>query len=263
MIRYRLDDLGWYQFEWLVQSILKAEIGLNVQSWGGNGDHGVDAYCTTSLKFPSKDEHSKGPYIFQIKYVQNANSKGAKPKNALLDAVRKEVKRIQSRTVQKAPWKDLKYYVLITNSPLSSAIRRTINDILRRALSDVQFSSLGATDICDLLDKHQKLRQAFPQLLSLRDLDFLLQSAVNKEIIERSQAAIESARDVVASFVPTSAYEKAWRILKEYNFAVLEGPPEMGKSAIAWMIALTGCGKTPFFTSSVAVAAVAYLWTFS
>ena len=23
MIRYRLDDLGWYQFEWLCQSLLK------------------------------------------------------------------------------------------------------------------------------------------------------------------------------------------------------------------------------------------------
>ncbi len=28
-------------------------------------------------------------------------------------------------------------------------------------------------------------------------------------------------------------------------------------------IALAGCGKTPFFTSSVAFAAVAYVWTFS
>jgi hypothetical protein len=40
-------------------------------------------------------------------------------------------------------------------------------------------------------------------------------------------------------FVPTSAYNKAWSILHKHYFAVLEGPPEMGKTSIAWMIALT------------------------
>jgi hypothetical protein len=32
LIRYRLDDLGWLQFEWLVQSLLKAKLGLTVES---------------------------------------------------------------------------------------------------------------------------------------------------------------------------------------------------------------------------------------
>jgi hypothetical protein len=32
MIRYKLDDLGWYQFEALMQSLLKAELGLGVES---------------------------------------------------------------------------------------------------------------------------------------------------------------------------------------------------------------------------------------
>jgi tRNA uridine 5-carbamoylmethylation protein Kti12 len=39
--------------------------------------------------------------------------------------------------------------------------------------------------------------------------------------------------------VPTEAYIKAWKTLQEHNFVVLEGPPEMGKTAIAWMIAIT------------------------
>jgi hypothetical protein len=52
MIRYRLDDLGWYQFEWLVQSLLKAEAGTAVESWGGHGDQGRDAYTASRLKFP-------------------------------------------------------------------------------------------------------------------------------------------------------------------------------------------------------------------
>jgi Novel STAND NTPase 3 len=39
--------------------------------------------------------------------------------------------------------------------------------------------------------------------------------------------------------VPTGAYARAWDALKKHHFVVLDGPPEMGKSAIAWMIALT------------------------
>lgn len=46
MIRYRLDDLGWYQFEWLIQALLKSHCGLAVEDWSANGgDFGKDAFC--------------------------------------------------------------------------------------------------------------------------------------------------------------------------------------------------------------------------
>jgi len=54
MIRYRLDDLGWYQFEWLVQAVLKDHLGIGIESWGGHGDHGRDAWCMDPLHFPAK-----------------------------------------------------------------------------------------------------------------------------------------------------------------------------------------------------------------
>ena len=43
-------------------------------------------------------------------------------------------------------------------------------------------------------------------------------------------------------FAPTSGYERAWAVLDEHHFVVLEGPPEVGKSAIAWMIGLSRVG---------------------
>jgi hypothetical protein len=65
MLRYRLDDLGWYQFEWLCQSLLKASIGLGVECWGGHSDLGRDAYCQSDLPFPSNSSISKGPFCFK------------------------------------------------------------------------------------------------------------------------------------------------------------------------------------------------------
>jgi hypothetical protein len=40
MLEYRLDDLGWEGFEKLSQALLKAHLGVGVESWGGTGDLG-------------------------------------------------------------------------------------------------------------------------------------------------------------------------------------------------------------------------------
>jgi hypothetical protein len=101
----------------------------------------------------------------------------------------------------------------------------------------------GGDDVCDILDKNPEVVRAFPQLLSIRDLDALITSALQRESRERSAAAIEVARELVPVFAPTQSYERAWAVLHKHHFAVLEGPPEVGKSAIAWMIGLTQAGS--------------------
>src|SRR6266446_5908598 len=88
MIRYRLDDLGWYQFEWLVQTLLKDHLGIGVEAWGGHGDHGRDAWCPGPLRFPAKHGKTNGPFLFQVKFIENANAAGAKPIPRLIAAVK-------------------------------------------------------------------------------------------------------------------------------------------------------------------------------
>lgn len=237
-VRYRLDDLGWFQFEQLVQSTLKAELGLGVESWGERRDFGRDVYCETSLNFPSKHLTEDGPFIFQAKFVENANAAGADYDDLLTAAVRKEIARIEER-MSKNVWTSPKHYCLVTNAQLSATLRKAIGTLFEASFPSVGFHSLGGNDICDLLDNNPNLRRSFPQLLGLRDLDELLTQVVSRELIERSRSAIEEARDIVPVFVPTAAYEKTWSVLKKYHFAVLEGPPEMGKTSIAWMIALS------------------------
>ncbi len=237
MIRYKLDDLGWYQFEWLIQSLLKNELGLSVESWGGSGDFGRDAYCSTTLNYPAR-QLSKGPFLFQVKFVENANAAGATPDKRLQAAVGKEIAAIQKR--KKWPkWKDPNCYTLMTNAPVSGVLKEIIRDRMAKILPTATIIINASDDVCDLLDKHEQLRRSFPQLLSLRDLDHLLSNVLNREALERSKAAIDCAKDVAAVFVPTESYTAAWKILNKHGFVVLQGPPEMGKTAIAWMIALT------------------------
>jgi len=235
--RYQLDDLGWYQFEMLIQSLLKAVCGLSVESWGKRKDFGRDAFCQYPLPFPGKEQNS-GPFIFQVKFVENANAAGAKPEVALVSAVKKEKIAIKQRK-KDHKWQDPKYFTLITNAPLSADLRGKLKEILFQELPQTEVTIWGEGDVSDILDKQQSIRRSFPQLLSLRELDYLLENVLNKSIIERSQIAIYEARLIIPVFVPTSPYRNCWDTLSNHYFAVLDGPPEVGKTAIAWMIAIT------------------------
>ena len=96
-MRYRLDDLGWYQFERLIQAALTAELGLGVELWSFiRGDYGRDAYFEGELVFPPRIP-THGPFMFQVKCVEQVNAKGSRPMLVLLSAVRKEVARIKAR----------------------------------------------------------------------------------------------------------------------------------------------------------------------
>jgi len=230
---YNLDALGWYQFEHLCQALLKDQLGLAVEAWGGSGDLGRDAYFEGSLRFPNPHEDSEGPFLFQAKFVSNANAVGAQPRSALLGGVRAECARIRERS-REAP----NHYVLLTNVPLTPGLRTDVEHLLSNALPTTTIHLQGATDIEALLDGQPSIRTSYPQILGLRDLQYLLRSETLRGIVQRSAFTMEAAERLAPRFVPTSAYSKALSVLSKQRFAVLLGPPEMGKTAAALMIGL-------------------------
>jgi hypothetical protein len=221
----------------MIQALLKDRLGVGVESWGGRGDHGIDAWCDGPLHFPAKDVLTEGPFLFQVKFVEEANAAGARPMPRLIAAVRAEMKMASQRRA-KGAGKRCAHYVLITNVLLSPQDRESGVSVVSASLPESRIHPLGGGDICDQLDLTPALRRSFPQLLSLRDLDALLAGLVDRKIVQKSSAAIAEAKDVVDVFVPTEAYVRAWEVLRKSHFVVLEGPPEMGKTAIAWMLAL-------------------------
>ena len=111
MLRYHLDDLGWFQFEWLIQSLLKAECGLLVESWGGSGDYGRDSYSKGKLAL-LKNSTTNGPFVFQTKFVQNANSSNANSETSIIAAIEREIERIKHR-IELKQWSKPNYYILM------------------------------------------------------------------------------------------------------------------------------------------------------
>jgi len=73
---------------------------------------------------------------------------------------------------------------------LPPRLRTEINILLQNTFPDFEIFTMGGQDICNMLDNFPNIRQSFPQILSLRDLDTLLTSVVAKPIIERSRGMI-------------------------------------------------------------------------
>jgi hypothetical protein len=243
---FDLDALGWHDFELLVQAMLKRLAGLGVEAWGGHSDLGRDAYFEGPLRFPTTDLAS-GPFVFQCKFVEQANAAGATPFRLVEAASRKEAARIEGRlkptkrgqnTVPPKWSTPPNHFALYTNAPLSGVEKERIAGLFKSRLNKCAITIHDFSDVCATLLNTPDLARSFPQLLSLRDLEGLFKVWIRPDIANRSQAAIAQAAEVSAVFVPTKAYFEALDKLRRFGFVVLEGPPEMGKTAIGRMVGL-------------------------
>ena len=144
-MHYELDRLGWHNFEWLCQTWLKAEFGFSVETWGGYKDQGRDAYSSNDIKNVSGQLTYAGPVIFQIKFVAQANATSSNYKNSLLGACKAEGETIKKRIRQKL-WEDPKTYVLLTNAPVSAAVKKEIADIFS-SITNAKVVVLSGVDI--------------------------------------------------------------------------------------------------------------------
>jgi len=176
MLEYRLDDLNWAEFEKLCQALLKARLGVGVESWGGSGDWGNDAYCQAPLRYPGTEVQA-GPFQFQAKFVQGANAAGSKPNALLVAAVKRECERITKR---KQPVPNV--YSLLTNVVLSPELRRTIEDMIRATLPRCGLVVVhSGEDICSWLHLHEDIVRVFPQLLSHRNLAEVIRQSLHAD----------------------------------------------------------------------------------
>ena len=238
MLRYDLDRLGWFEFEQLIQTLLKIRLGCGVEAWGGQGDWGRDAYFDGTLCYPTLRK-TRAAFLFQCKFVEAANAAGAKPEALILGAVRKECDHIVKRQ-QQLVWKKLpSVYALFSNAPVAPHTREKITEALQAVLPNARIAVHDGHDLCQWLNGSPDVVRSFPQLLSLRDLNEWLRECVHSEVRARSETAIALAEAQAKVFVPTGAYFDAREKLHKHHFVVLEGPPEMGKTTIGRVIALS------------------------
>lgn len=227
-LKYRISSIGWYNFELLVQTLLKVVIGPGVTSFGGTKDGGRDAAFSGPASFPSKEAKWIGEWAFQVKYIDAADRDAAVARSSIKSTLRKELPSVLSRH------NNIDNYILVTNVPLTAETRSELEKISVKAGFVGRFATVDGKEVCQFLDIYPEVRRSFPQLLGLADLDMI----VNHDLYARSRAYLEQWQPRLATYVHTEAHAQAVALLKKKHFIVLDGPPEAGKTTIAAAIAL-------------------------
>jgi hypothetical protein len=210
---YRLDELGWLQFERLCALVLEADAGEADLVWDGRLDGLALARVQAPLILDSCAARLDGPVLVAAAWIS------ALPSARRAEAVARRL----------APLRELSETsrLVLTNVDAEAA-RAALG---RQATRTVV---LGAAELSALLDRHPSIRAALPSVLGLRDLDDLIAAPARA----RSSFDVDGARRLAGVFWPTRAHAHARAALERHRFVALTGPPEMGKTAIAQMIAL-------------------------
>lgn len=231
-LKYRISSMGWHNFEFLVQTLLKSVIGPGVSSFGGSKDGGRDAEFTGAAAFPSDETQWDGRWVFQVKYIDFEEQGAANARSTLRTTLRHELKNVLEGHDR---FQSIDNYVLITDVPLTADSREALRGIFSELGLRANFSVVDGKEICQFLDIYPDVRRSHPQLLGLADLDLL----INRDLYVRSRAYVEQWQPRLAAYVLTRAHSKALALIKKTRFIVLDGPPEAGKSTIAAALAIS------------------------
>lgn len=215
---YRLDELGWLQFERVCSLLVAADAGLSDLRWMGHADRERVAVVEGPVVLAAQGIRLEGPVSVIVVWVPEDESPEGRRASLL-----RRVGSLES-------WSEAQV-VMLTNLDGAGVATALEGEVWSEDRTTVV---LGDRELSESLDRHAEVRAAMPSVLGSRDLTALLSAGARA----RSSLDVERVQALARVFWPTRAYEHAREVLARYRFVVLTGPPEMGKTAIAQMLAL-------------------------
>ncbi|MGH2872980.1 MAG: hypothetical protein ACRDL5_11035 [Solirubrobacteraceae bacterium] len=212
---YALDRLGWLQFQQLCSRLLELDAGLSPDAWGGAADRVRTARSEGPLGPPLLGVELPGPVLVHCAWSR------ASMDPAVMQTQRLAIERPEELV-------ELGSYLLLSDGELEQPMREPAR------AGAIRVWIMGARELSGRIDAQPRLRLEIPTLLGLRELAPLLDG----EAARGSTLDLASARALAQVFAPTRAHGRAVAVLESHHFAVLTGPPEMGKTAAARIIAL-------------------------
>jgi hypothetical protein len=215
---YALDQLGWLGFERLAELVLEAETGLSELAWRGSADTRRVADVGVDVALVGCGRRLVGPVTVAVVWVRDdfdATVRLFEFAACLTEILLERDGRL----------------LVLTNLDETQA-RRALPSAIRTDPN--QALILGAECIGASLDRHPSIRAAMPSVLGLRELSGL----IDDEVASRSSLDVLAAQELARVFWSTRAHGRALQVLGAHRFVVLTGPPEMGKTAVAQMLAL-------------------------
>jgi hypothetical protein len=215
---YRFDELGWLQFERLCLELLNLSFGASSWEWRSLAS-GRALLLPEGASVPGEGRRLGGPAIGLIAWIRRGPRTGEAPGRLRLAV---------QQALEEWPRVGVRSLLLLTNASADGT-----------ELAELEVATLGPEELSALVASSFPLRLRVPSVLGIGAAEDL----AAPEAVGRSTADLNAAFELARVFVPTNAYAAAVDVLGRHHFAVLTGPPEMGKTAIARMIglaALTG-----------------------
>jgi hypothetical protein len=214
---YRLHELGWLGFERLCRALLD-DAGVRVTTWE-HAPIGVRALTSAmdgvhGLGFPELPG----------------------PSRIVVERAPRDLDRLAlvTRPGESAVWQPHVSLLVLTDVPVPAELAGRVQAKWRDDLDGATVALVDAHGLSAALDRRPLARLRAPWALGVCDQA----DAVDEVAAGRSTLDVSDAHELARVFVPTRAHAACVQALRRHRFAVLTGPPEMGKTAIARMVAL-------------------------
>ena len=229
---YGFDKLGWLAFQEVVTLILEAAYGVPPSAWQGDADRDRWAVAAPDPRLEALG--LRGPVLVLVTWSRFM-TEGRQP---VLSAqhrqyILEQLSPLARRTSEAGAPRSL---LVVTESTSAAEFRRFVTSMLPGGGRDPHppVSVLGSHELSEALNAHPELLLRYPSVLGVRAGGELHPVAGE----DASRFDLEAALVLAGVFVPTRAYRATLDTLTRRGLAVLTGPPETGKTAIARMVGL-------------------------
>ena len=211
MTTYNFSEISDFEFEALCRDLLQEELGVSLELFTPGPDGGID------IRYVGCQENEEHTIVGQCKrWAEDAFT------SLLRHLSREELPKIR----RLAPHR----YIVMTSVQLTPDRKERVVSSLEPWIQTPK-DVMGKHDISGLLARHSDVERRHIKLwlTSTEVLDALL----NSDIFNRSEDALEQAKQQLRLWVPNPSFARAQEILDANRVCVISGPPGIGKTMLA------------------------------
>ena len=211
MTTYNFSEISDFEFEALCRDLLQEELGVSLELFTPGPDGGID------IRYVGCQENEEHTIVGQCKrWAEGAFT------SLLRHLSREELPKIRRLAPQR--------YIVMTSVQLTPDRKERVVRSLEPWIQTPK-DVMGKHDISGLLARHSDVERRHIKLwlTSTEVLDALL----NSDIFNRSEDALEQAKQQLRLWVPNPSFARAREILDANRVCVISGPPGIGKTMLA------------------------------